>query len=534
MKDAEKENRDDRSPFDDRWVLLLIIGTAFALYLYRLADNSFWTDEARLLRLIRLGWHMVIRIDRPRVDPPLGMLWHWAFLSLGQPLEFTVRLSAVIPALLSIPLVYVLGRRLFNRRVGLLAAALFAWHPLTIRYAQELRYYTLFTFLALLNLQLLLDALAGKRRWWPYLLSAAVAMGVHPFFPLLFAAEWIGLLLWQWAGRRWPVFMGFLQGRGEQLRRGFLWTGGSIAAIVVALSLPLAKRGLSILSIFTKNLSAGAGYSPLKASALDPVPWWTWRNIIKDTIYRFLRWFSTPTLLAHSKHMILLGIPGGHWLLFAVVVLLFVWGSFMTWRRYGGLPLWLFLQVIGIALSLALVVELIGPKVGVYDYGIRRMLFLLPFYLLLVAVGLDDLSTRLLGAKGKTASVVLGLALAFAVAWSTLPAYYGSWGKDDWRQAAAYIETHGKSSEPVLVGEVYKTDPEYITLPLRYYFSLYKWHPKATYWPQNTPPTKSVPVLWRLTYEKWTHPGWPGYRITEQKFIGPFRIWVYHLQKIGP
>ena len=231
--------------------------------------------------------------------------------------------------------------------------------------------------------------------------------------------------------------------------------------------------------------------------------------------------------------MILLGIPGGHWFLFVLVVFLFSWGSFMTWRRYGGVPLWLFVQIMGIALVLAVVVEAIGPKVGVYDYGIRRMLFLLPLYLLLVAAGLEDLCVRIFSGKGKTASVVLGLLLAMGIAWSTLPAYYGSWGKDNWRQATAYLEAHDLDAAPVLVGEVYKTDPEYITLPLRYYFSLYQRPLKVTYWPQDRPPAKAVPTLWRLTYEKWQHPGWPGYRVVSQRFIGPFRIWIYQLQRTG-
>ncbi len=516
------------------WALFVAIWSAFALYLFRLADNSFWTDEARILRLIRLGWHAVLRIDKPRVDPPLGMFWHWLFLNFGQPWEFTDRLSAVIPALLAIPLLYVLGRRLFNRRVGLVAAFLFAWHPLTVRYAQELRYYPLFTFLALLNLYLLLDAIEGKRGWWPYFLSAGVALGVHSFSPLLFAAEWIGLLLWAAAGKRWPRYLSFLHGRRQRLWRGFLLTVVLVLVVVVMLALPFIKRGPAVLSWFNKNLSPGASYSPLKASALDPVPWWTWRNIPKDTLYRFFRWFSTPNLLAHSKHMILLGIPGGDWLLFLVVCFLFVWGTLMTWQRWGWLPLWLAAQIIGIALFLAIVVEAVGPKIGIYDYGIRRLLFLLPLYLLLVAAGLDDLVQRLSPRRQGVVTIGLGVLLAFVIAWSTLPAYYGSWGRDDWRQAAAYLEANGRPSEPILVGEVYKTDPEYITIPLRYYCSLYPDRRKVTYWPQDRPPDPPPPSLWRLTYPHWESPGWPGYKVVAQKFIGPHRIWIYHLQRSGP
>ena len=78
--------------------------------------------------------------------------------------EFAVRLPSLIAGTLVIPVLYELGRELYDRRTGLLAAAFAAVSPLLIWYSQEVRMYefvTLFGLLALLT-QLRVDPPTGR------------------------------------------------------------------------------------------------------------------------------------------------------------------------------------------------------------------------------------------------------------------------------------------------------------------------------------------------------------------------------------
>ena len=68
--------------------------------------------------------------------------------------KLAVRLPSLIAGTLVIPALYELGRELYDRRTGLIAAAFGAVSPLLIWYSQEARMYafvTLFGLLALLT-----------------------------------------------------------------------------------------------------------------------------------------------------------------------------------------------------------------------------------------------------------------------------------------------------------------------------------------------------------------------------------------------
>jgi 4-amino-4-deoxy-L-arabinose transferase-like glycosyltransferase len=79
--------------------------------------------------------------------------------------EFTLRLPSVLFSAASIPLVYLLGRRLVSPAAGLLAALLLAVSDLDIASAQSARMYSMFSFFVLLSLVLFHDSAVSKRRY---------------------------------------------------------------------------------------------------------------------------------------------------------------------------------------------------------------------------------------------------------------------------------------------------------------------------------------------------------------------------------
>lgn len=71
--------------------------------------------------------------------------------------ELWMRMSSVIFGIATIPLVYIVGKKLYDKNVGLIAAILTTVSPLLIYYSIEIRMYSMVTFLAVLSMNYLLD-----------------------------------------------------------------------------------------------------------------------------------------------------------------------------------------------------------------------------------------------------------------------------------------------------------------------------------------------------------------------------------------
>ncbi|MCK4471017.1 MAG: glycosyltransferase family 39 protein, partial [Anaerolineae bacterium] len=139
---------------DRLWVVAVTALGGF-LRVYQIGVKGLWLDEAFS---VWLGWQPVgemmgwlVRIDQ---HPPLYHLLLHFWMVLGDD-QATVRSLSALCGTLTIPVVYLLGRRLGDDKVGFLAALVLAVSPFHVRFAQETRMYTLLT----LNVSLALYAL---------------------------------------------------------------------------------------------------------------------------------------------------------------------------------------------------------------------------------------------------------------------------------------------------------------------------------------------------------------------------------------
>lgn len=119
-------------------ITVLLIALALRI---PLLNGSFWLDEAA--QALESSRPLSQQFDiAPDFQPPLlHIIVH--FLSIVAKLEWWLRLSSVISGLVMIYGTYEIGKKLWNRRTGILSALLLATSSFHIFYSQELRPYAL-------------------------------------------------------------------------------------------------------------------------------------------------------------------------------------------------------------------------------------------------------------------------------------------------------------------------------------------------------------------------------------------------------
>ena len=287
-------------------------------------------------------------------------------------------------------MIYLLGRRLFGSRVGLIAAALLAVNAYHVQYSQDARSYSLMVFLCLLSSLYFLKCLSepSRRNRIAYIVSSALAVYAQFFSLLLVIAQWLSLKMLD---------------RGQvprQIRNDWRWIALLVSPVLA--------------------FAATTGTGPLR---------WVQRPSLKDV------WVFALHLTGN----------GGPWLLLACVAaclaaLLPVWRTrslrrvpWDTWR-YRFLVCWLVFPI-ALTLALSLVKPLFVP---------RYFIFCLPALLLLVACGIARLRPVLM---------VPALGLVLVLSFSGTIGYYKKdvdIQRDDWRAATRYLLDHAQSGDALL------------------------------------------------------------------------------------
>jgi mannosyltransferase len=358
------------------------------LRLLYLGKKSFWLDEIVSVSIARLdpaGFRNVVMSWELNEGLYYTLLRGWMHLGQG---EFAIRLLSVMPAVAAIPFVYLLGRRLFSESTGLIAALLLAVNVFDVRYAQEARGYSLFAFLVVLACWFFvrgMDAPRKKGNWAGLVIALVLGMYAHFFAGLMLPVFWLAALL---------------------RKRGFPWRSFLVSSgIIVCLAVP------ALLFVATKNRGQVGWVKPT-----------TWRDLYDlATLLSgrgglvLLLLCATLLLLALAKMMRRAGTPE-------------VWGSAFVW-------MWLVLPV-----AMTVAVSLLKPM-----FVSRYLIFCLPAFVLLVAVGLSVIRPRWL-----MAALLLGMV---ALSLRGVGAYYRT-GFDppeqDWRGAVHYLLAQAQPGDAVL------------------------------------------------------------------------------------
>jgi 4-amino-4-deoxy-L-arabinose transferase-like glycosyltransferase len=186
----------------------LLVFVGFVLRLYRISFQSIWWDEANAIHVAQGGWQAVLATagDESWTHPPLhyGLLTAWAPLAGFS--ELSVRYPSLLCGVLLLPVTYVVGRHVFDRRTALLGLTIVVLSPLYVTYSQEARVYVLLPLLYLLFIRTLHQLVeADHRPLWRHWLTLGVieALILYAHFVLALGILWGNLFLMiDWLRRR--------------------------------------------------------------------------------------------------------------------------------------------------------------------------------------------------------------------------------------------------------------------------------------------------------------------------------------------
>jgi 4-amino-4-deoxy-L-arabinose transferase-like glycosyltransferase len=161
-------------------LLCLVTVAGAVLRFYGLGIQSFWTDEAWSVHSsIDRSFGRVIEASSQDTQPPLfPLVLNVTERVLGHSRDALMRLPSAVFGTLAIPMIFLLGCRLYSPREGMLASLLlsFSWCP--VYYSQEVRAYSLHILLtmAVLYLWLVMGAQVRRNGTAPWYVAGSYAL----------------------------------------------------------------------------------------------------------------------------------------------------------------------------------------------------------------------------------------------------------------------------------------------------------------------------------------------------------------------
>lgn len=172
----------------DRLKVAIVLGmsmlSACLISYFFLIGNSIRLDEAQSLWQTSHSIAGTLKVVAQDVHVPLyHLLLHFWQVAFGQTIE-TARLLSLLFFLATIPVVYLLARRVLSVNWSLFVTVLFSLSPFMNWYANEARMYTLLVLVATLSQLFFMRLIEskGRRGWLGYTLTAMVGIYAHYFF----------------------------------------------------------------------------------------------------------------------------------------------------------------------------------------------------------------------------------------------------------------------------------------------------------------------------------------------------------------
>lgn len=203
-----------QQPAESRSVfyVLAIVLTAFLLRVFMLGSQSLWLDEAIIYSQTKAASVAEVYSNVMHQEGHIGPLYHILnYLScraFGYS-EWAMRLPSAIYGTLSVLLIYLIARSLWNDKVALLSCLFLAISPLHVWYSQEARMYSLWVMLTLATILVFIKMLDKKSPYLWLLLTLCVSLSFWTYLNSVFVCLGLGLYLLISSGKhklRWPAY----------------------------------------------------------------------------------------------------------------------------------------------------------------------------------------------------------------------------------------------------------------------------------------------------------------------------------------
>ncbi len=323
---------------------LLIVLLAFGVRLYGIDRQDIWGDEAFSIWLSGQPIGQVLA-GGADTHPPLYPFFLHLWLRLAGSSSLATRALSALIGTLTVPVVYLLGRRAFGLATGRLAALLAAVSPVLVYYSQETRMYGLVALLAAASVYWAMRLPRASRAgaWLGYLVTTLSAAYTHYYAFFVILAENLILIPFlvrhgrRTALRRWLaaqgvillayipwiwVQTGFLSGKASTRFEEWTlaWAGEILQQTLTSLAAGLALSPAPAWTITALFLFAILAGLPGLVRRRRPEPWLV------------VSYLATPLLLAWVVNPIMPFFFPRYLLLIAPAFLtLSAWGV-MAWR----------------------------------------------------------------------------------------------------------------------------------------------------------------------------------------------------------
>jgi len=160
-----------------RTLLALVTLAAAFIRFWHLGTRGFMIDEGFSWAIARSPWSdFFYGLATRTADMTLHYFLLHLWSGLGQS-EFVLRSISALFGIATVPVIAEIGKRLYSRQAGLIAAAIFTVHIFAIKFSQEIRAYPMVMFFAALGwLQLTRIVREPSRRNWFWFSLISLAM----------------------------------------------------------------------------------------------------------------------------------------------------------------------------------------------------------------------------------------------------------------------------------------------------------------------------------------------------------------------
>ncbi|HSJ58910.1 MAG TPA: glycosyltransferase family 39 protein [Anaerolineae bacterium] len=432
---------------------------ALALRVRGLTFQPLWWDEGWSVYFATASVPEMLRLTAVDIHPPLYYLLLQAWIGLFGSSVVSIRLLSVGIGVAAVPLVYAVGRRLVDGRLGLTAAFLLAISPFHVYYSQEVRMYGLVTVAGLAAFYFALvwrqagtgavdvpstlghdppraaagaSSRVGAATWVGYVMSAAAALYTQYYAAFLLLALNLAVIGGWWRrrpARRDVVSWLSAQAAVVALYVPWLWYAGPKLLTYVGLKVGIEQYSPhDPLSYLVRHLAAFQ-WGHAEGALAD---WW-WAGLVPLLLLAVALWF------VRARH---------------------------PWRGRAGELAWL-VGLVGVVLLCGFAVNLILPfNPPRFE---RLLLVVLPIYLLAIALMMTWLVAGEEARRSVVTRVVAGVVvLAWPVAsvvslafFYTVPRY----PDDDYRPVADQVAALSAPEDAIVCVHPWQAGYFYAYLP---------------------------------------------------------------------